>query len=50
MLHALHMDEMGGGIPISCIVSSASVHDSQAAVPLMTKTALRVRNLYDLME
>ena len=48
--YKLHMDVMGGGIPISCIVSSASLHDSQAAIPLMTMTAQRVQNLYDLMD
>lgn len=48
--YKLHMDVADGGIPISCIVSSASLHDSQAAIPLMTKTAQRVRNLYDLMD
>ncbi|MDE2956526.1 MAG: transposase [Bacteroidota bacterium] len=36
--------------PISCLVSSASLHDSQAAIPLMTMTARRVWNLYDLMD
>ena len=44
------MDVADGGIPISCIESSASLHDSQAAIPLMTMTAQRVQNLYDLMD
>ena len=48
--YKLHMDVADGGIPISCIVSSASLHDSQAAIPLATMTAARVRNLYDLMD
>ena len=48
--YKLHMDVADGGIPIGCIVSSASLHDSQAAIPLATMTAARVRNLYDLMD
>ena len=38
------------GIPISCVMTSASTHDSQAAIPLGTLTARRVENLYDLMD
>ena len=33
-----------------CILTSASLHDSQAAIPLATLTATRVTNLYDLMD
>ena len=36
--------------PISCIMTSASTHDSQVAIPLGTLTAGRVENLYDLMD
>ena len=42
--------EAEGGIPISCIMTSASTHDSQVAIPLGTLTARRVENLYDLMD
>ena len=35
---------------MSCLLTSASVHDSQAALPLATITAGRVTNLYDLMD
>ena len=38
------MDGADGEIPIRGMVSSASRHDRQAAIPLMTKTAPRVRN------
>ena len=31
-------------------LTSASLHDSQAAIPLATMTAGRVTNLYDLMD
>ena len=36
-------------IPVSCVLTSASVHDSQVAIPLMTMTD-RVSYLYDLMD
>src|SRR5208337_1189861 len=47
--YKLHLDVADGQIPISCILTSASVHDSQAAIPLACMTAQRVTNLYDLM-
>ena len=47
--YKLHVDTADGGIPISCIMTSASTHDSQVAIPLGTLTAGRVENLYDLM-
>ncbi len=48
--YKLHMDVANGGVPISCVVSSASLHDSQAAIPLATMTQQRVANCYDLMD
>jgi hypothetical protein len=48
--YKLHIDTADGDIPISCILSSASVHDSQVAIPLARMTATRVTNLYDLMD
>ena len=48
--YKLHIDAGDGGIPLSCILTSASVHDSQVAIPLATMTAARVTNLYDLMD
>jgi len=48
--YKLHLDAADGGIPISCILTSASVYDNQAALPLATLTAQRVNNLYDLMD
>ena len=39
-----------GDVPITCLLTSASVHDSQVALPLATITAERVTNLYDLMD
>ena len=48
--YKLHVDTADGGIPISCIMTSASTHDSQVAIPLGTLTAGRVESLYDLMD
>lgn len=48
--YKLHIDTADGEIPISCLLTAASVHDSQAAIPLATMTATRVVNLYDLMD
>lgn len=45
-----HIDMAENGIPLSAILTSASVHDSQVAIPLATITAGRVQNLYDLMD
>ncbi len=48
--YKLHIDSADGGVPISCVLTSASMHDSQVAIPLATMTATRVTNLYDLMD
>ncbi len=48
--YKLHLDVADGDIPVSGLITSASLHDSQAAIPLATMTAARVRNLYDLMD
>lgn len=48
--YKLHIDSSDTGIPINCILTSASVHDSQVAIPLATITSQRVTNLYDLMD
>lgn len=48
--YKLHVDTADGDIPVSCILTSASVHDSQVAIPLATMTAGRLVNLYDLMD
>ena len=48
--YKLHIDAADGQIPISCILTSASLHDSQAAIPLAQMTAQRVTNLYDLAD
>ena len=48
--YKLHIDTADGDIPISALLTSASPHDSQVAIPLATMTAQRVINLYDLMD
>ena len=48
--YKLHIDVADGGIPVTCLLTSASLHDSQAAIPLAVMTALRVTNCYDLMD
>ena len=45
-----HIDTGDGDIPLGCIVTSASVHDSQVAIPLAEATASKVTSLYDLMD
>ncbi len=48
--YKLHIDVADGRIPISCILTSASVHDSQPSIPLTTLTYDRVKSLYDLKD
>ena len=48
--YKLHLDVADGQLPISAVLTSASVHDSQVAIPLMTLTSQRVDYLYELMD
>ena len=48
--YKLHIDTADGMIPISAVLTSASMHDSQAAIPLALMTHDRVINFYDLMD
>lgn len=48
--YKLHLDVADGGIPISAVVTSTSVHDSQVAIPLSLISAARVTSLYDVMD
>ena len=48
--YKLNVDIGDGGIPLSALTTSASVHDSQVAIPLARMTAERVESLYDLMD
>jgi Transposase DDE domain/Transposase domain (DUF772) len=48
--YKLHIDTACNGIPVAAILSSASMHDSRAAIPLSLISQERVTNLYDLMD
>lgn len=48
--YKLHLDVADAQVPISAILTSASVHDSQAAIPLAQMSAQRVVSCYDLMD
>ena len=46
--YKLHLDVADGDIPVSAILTSASVHDSQVAIPLMQMSTARLTYLYEL--
>ena len=48
--YKIHIDAADGHIPVSCILTSASVHDSQVALPPAELTNQRVTSRYDLMD
>jgi len=48
--YKLHLDCIDGDIPVSAILTSASLHDSQTAIPLAQMSFERITNLYDLMD
>jgi hypothetical protein len=48
--YKLHLDTIDGDIPVSAILTSAAVNDSQVAIPLAQMTAQRMTSLYDLMD
>lgn len=48
--YKLHMDTADCGVPIAALLSSASMHDSRAAIPLSLISADRVTSLYDVMD
>ena len=49
--YKLHLSTFDGGIPVAEILTSASIHDSQVAIPLMQMSSERVGfYCYDLMD
>jgi len=48
--YKLHVDVNDCGLPISAVLTAASLHESQVAVPLMKMTSKRIDYLYDLMD
>ena len=48
--YKLHVDVNDCGLPISTVLTAASLHESQVAVPLMKMTSERIDYLYDVMD
>lgn len=48
--YKLHMDVCDAGIPISCLLTSASLNDSQVSVPLEIMSNSKVTSLYTLAD
>lgn len=48
--YKFHIDTNDCGLPITTVLTSASLHDSQVAIPMMRMTTERVTYLYDLMD
>ena len=48
--YKLHLDTIDGDIPVSAILTSASVHDSQVALPLSRMTERKLNACYELMD
>jgi len=46
----LHISVVDGDIPITAFYSSANVHDSSVALPLMQETSKRINYFYDLQD
>jgi hypothetical protein len=48
--YKLHLSLADGGVPLAAILTSASPHDSQVAIPLIQMTSERATVLYDLAD
>lgn len=48
--YKLHIDTADCGVPVAAVLSSASMHDSRAAIPLSLISTDRVTYLYDVMD
>jgi len=48
--YKLHIDTACNGLPLTAVLTSASLHDSQVAIPMMKLTAQRANSFYDLMD
>jgi transposase len=48
--YKLHLDIVDAGIPVSAVITSASLHDSQVAIPLAALSSKKIISLYDLMD
>jgi hypothetical protein len=45
-----HLDWADDAIPVNVVTTSASVHDSQVAIPMARQSAKRIKILYELMD
>jgi hypothetical protein len=45
-----HIGWADGSVPLTVVTTSASLHDSQVAIPLLKRTAEQVISLYDLLD
>ncbi len=48
--YKLHLSLADGGVPLAAVLTSASPHDSQIAIPLMQMVSERATVLYDLAD
>lgn len=48
--YKFHIDTTDSGLPITAVLTSASLHDSQVAIPMMKMTSGKITYLYDLMD
>jgi hypothetical protein len=48
--YKLHIEVNDCGLPISAVLTAASLHESQVAAPLMKMTSERIDYLYDVMD
>jgi hypothetical protein len=48
--YKLHLDVTDWGLPVTAVVTGASVHDSQVALPMEKVTERRVQHLYSVMD
>lgn len=48
--YKLHLDVADGQIPITAVLTSANVHDSQLAIPMSKMSTARVTYCYELMD
>lgn len=48
--YKLHLDVCDPGLPLNAETTSASLHDSQVAIPMARRTAQRVTALYEVMD
>lgn len=48
--YKFHVDVNDVGLPLSAVLTSASVHDSQLAIPLIKMTSSKVQYCYDQMD